>query len=77
MSGYAVAVRIERCTVRARGGSAAGPPTVAPAQVQVDIVDLSRPAAPPLADRLRDRLDALRDGLGQLTWYLVNPEGWR
>lgn len=76
MAGYAAAMRIERIEVR--GGLTAHPgradETVPEVAEAVAVIDL---AGREPGEGLKQRLDDLRDYLGQLTWYVFNAEGWR
>jgi hypothetical protein len=76
MAGYAAAARIERAMVRPIAADLLlpGRPTAGrddPAEV-LEVGAIPAPG-PPLAERW----SRLRDAAGQVTWYLVNPEGWR
>ena len=79
MAGYAATVRIDRFEIRT-GPAARGPVR----QVTADAAESSDGSArvvelagAGLGEEVRQRLAGIRTELGQLTWYLVNPEGWR
>ena len=76
MAGYVAAARIDRAVVRPMRwadlwhdrGDAAADEIVTPADDGA-----ARPATPGLAERW----GRFRDAVGQLTWYLLDPQGWR
>lgn len=76
MAGYTAATRIDRIEIR--GGFAARPdrPAPVPAEAVAGVALVELTGRGP-GDRLRERLADLRIYLGQLTWYVSNPEGWR
>ena len=76
MAGYAVVAVIRGAPVQARDAARAEALRFPPPDLRAEILDLTPEGSTILAD-LRDRWAALREGFGQLTWYLVNPEGWR
>lgn len=76
MAGYVAAARIERAVVRPmpwadlwvdRGDQPAD-------EVVVPVDELSAHDAAPA---LGERWGRFRDACGQLTWYLLDPQGWR
>jgi hypothetical protein len=77
MAGYAVARRVQGGGVHAR--PAARPPIVLPlpSPVPAAVVEEREGGNRGARIRLRDRWTDFCEQFGQLTWYLVNPDGWR
>jgi len=60
-------VDLERDAPGSDGGEPAESPTVI----------LDRPDGPTLGERLDDHIGRLSEALGQMTFYLFDPESWR
>lgn len=76
MAGYVAAARIDRAVVRPmpwadlwldRGDQAA----------DEVIMPVDEPGARDPEPGLAERWGRFRDAAGQLTWYLLDPQGWR
>jgi hypothetical protein len=76
MAGYVVAARIERAVVRPMPWAdlwvdRSDPPVD-------EVVVRSEPGTARAAEPdLAERWGRVRDACGQLTWYLLDPQGWR
>jgi hypothetical protein len=77
MAGYAAASRVQCDGVHAR--PAARRPIVLPLPSALPAAVVEEPAARNgvALIRLRDRWTSFCEQFGQLTWYLINPDGWR
>jgi hypothetical protein len=77
MAGYAVVAVIRDAPVQARDAARAEVPRCSPPDVRAEVLDLTQPRDSAVLRAFTDRWTDLRDQFTQLTWYLVNPEGWR
>jgi hypothetical protein len=77
MAGYAVVAVIRGAHVQARDGARWAAVRTAPPDPPTDVLDLTPPERSAVFGAVVERVTAARDQFGQLTWYLVNPEGWR
>jgi len=77
MAGYAVASRVRGEGVHARPTALRQVVVPPPAAVPATVVEVPAAGNRDALSRLRDRWDSVCEQLGQLTWYLVNPDGWR
>lgn len=76
MAGYVAAARIDRATVRPMRWADL---SVDRSKEPIDevIVPTEPGQARPPEPSLAERWGRLRDACGQLTWYLLDPQGWR
>jgi hypothetical protein len=77
MAGYAVVALIHGVDVRARDATRDAAVRGPEPDPTATVLDLTPPERSAVFGGIRDRLAGVRDQFGQLTWYLVNPEGWR
>jgi hypothetical protein len=76
MAGYAAAARIERAMVHPMRPAelwADRPTEIVDEVVEPDGPGTLRPRGPGPAERW----GRFREACGQLTWYLLDPQGWR
>ena len=77
MAGYAVVAVIRDAPVQARDATRTEALRSSPPELRAEVLDLTQPRDSAVLLALTDRWTSLRDQFTQLTWYLVNPEGWR
>ena len=77
MAAYAVLAVIHGAHVQSREAARLAHLSALVPDQPADVLDLTPVEGSEPLGALHDRWAAFRDQFGQLTWYLVNPEGWR